>query len=140
MYTTPVIGSDEAMRALTAMMEEANKEQERPLAFAIVDQNGDLICYARMDRLWSLPQTVAVRKAYTAARMRASTKAWGEGLKSGGRALSDFGDPKLIAFQGGLPVIAKDGTCIGGIGVSGRLAEEDEAIAQIGLQIIKDAE
>ena len=132
MHTAPVLGISEVMRALIAMLEEANKEQQRPLAFAIVDQHGDLLCYARMDRIGALPQKLAVRKAYTAARMGASTKTWGEGLKSRGMGVADVGDPMLSGFQGGLPVTADDGTCVGGIGVSGRLAEEDEAIAEIG--------
>ena len=51
MHTAPVLGISEVMRALIAMLEEANKEQQRPLAFAIVDQHGDLLCYARMDRI-----------------------------------------------------------------------------------------
>ena len=139
MHTTSVLGIAEGMRAINAMLEEANKEQQRPLAFAIVDQHGDLLCYARMDRIGGLPQKVSVRKAYTAARMGASTKAWGEGIKSRGMALADFGDPMLIGFQGGLPIMADEGTCVGGIGVSGRLAEEDEAVAEIGLKAMKGA-
>ncbi len=137
MHTVPVLGIAEAMRALAAMQEEASKEPQRPVAFAIVDHNGDLLCYARMDRLAPTPQQFALRKAYTSAKMRASTKTWGEGLKTRGMAVSEYGDPKLVSIQGGLPITTPDGICIGGIGVSGRRAEEDEAIVEVGLKALK---
>ncbi len=137
MYTVQVLGINEAMRALNVMLEEANKEPQRPLAFAIVDHLGELVCCARMDRTGANTPRVALRKAYTSARNRNSSKAWGEGIKSRGMSLSDYGDPLLIPFQGGLPIMAEDGTCLGGIGVSGRRAEEDEAVAEIGLKAMQ---
>ncbi|MGH8057458.1 MAG: GlcG/HbpS family heme-binding protein, partial [Candidatus Entotheonellia bacterium] len=95
------------------------------------------ICFARMDRVAPQPPMIARKKAYTAARTRGDTLAYAERLKSQGRSVTEFGDPNLIALQGGV-VIANptDGSVLGGIGVSGRLAEEDEAIARVGLKAI----
>ena len=55
-------------------------------------------------------------------------------MKQQGRSVSDLGDPNLTAVQGGLPVQAADGTPLGGIGVSGLRADEDEALSSVGIQ------
>lgn len=133
MFTTRVLGITEAMSALQAMLNEGYKERERPLSFAIVDGHGDLVCYARMDKAARIPQKMALRKAYTAAITGMPSKLWGDNMKSHGMHHADFGDSMLISVQGGLPIVTKDGFCIGGIGVSGRRAEEDEEVAKVGL-------
>jgi uncharacterized protein GlcG (DUF336 family) len=43
--------------------------------------------------------------------------------------------PRLVIFGGGLPIVA-DGVRIGGIGVSGGSAEQDEECARAGLKAI----
>ena len=43
--------------------------------------------------------------------------------------------PRLVIFGGGLPIVA-DGVRIGGIGVSGGTAEEDEQCAAAALKAI----
>jgi len=51
--------------------------------------------------------------------------------------VTEFGDPNLIALQGGVAITnPADQSVLGGIGVSGLTAEEDEAIAKIGLKAI----
>ncbi len=129
MFNMRVLGIAEATTALQAMLNEAYKDRERPLALAIVDHHGDLVCYARMDRAGQIPQKMAVRKAYTSAMMGVPTKTWGDNLKSRGFHQGDYGDPMLVSSQGGLPITTKDGFCIGGIGVAGRRGEEDEEVA-----------
>lgn len=134
-----VLSLEEARRAMDRMLQEANKEPNRPLAMAIVDDQGELISYARMDRTPPQPQMIARKKAYTAARTRSDTLAYAERLKGQGRSVTEFGDPNLIALQGGVVITnPADGSVLGGIGVSGRLAEEDEAVGRVGLKAIFD--
>ncbi|MEK6244619.1 MAG: heme-binding protein [Pseudomonadota bacterium] len=38
-------------------------------------------------------------------------------------------------MQGGVPIVA-DGTCIGGVGVSGVQSQQDEQIAQAGIDAL----
>ena len=52
------------------------------------------------------------------------------------RSAAEFGDPNLLALQGGVVIPGPEGTALGGIGVSGLTAEEDEQIAKVGLQAI----
>ncbi len=135
MFEESVIGLDEALKAMQAMLEQAMKEPERPIAIAIVDANGKLVQYARMDRCRALPQQIAFKKAYTAAVMRSDTAALAERFQSMGRNISDFGDPNMLALQGGVLVLRPgDEACLGAVGVSGLSAQEDEDLARLGVQ------
>ena len=52
-----------------------------------------------------------------------------------GRSLSEFGDPSLLGFQGAVVVERpSDQMFLGAIGVSGLAAEEDEALARLGVK------
>ena len=72
---------------------------------------------------------MAIGKAYTCARMGCSTKALHQRLIKEQRTLDHFMDPGMTAMQGGVPLLDANGAVIAGIGVSGRLPEEDEVIA-----------
>jgi len=135
-YQKAVLSLDDARRAMDRMLQEALKAPNRPVAIAISDDQGELVAFARMDKCAPLPLSVARKKAYTAARTRSDTKAFADRLKSIGRSAVEFGDPDLLAVQGGVAIVAADGTGLGGIGVSGLAAEEDEAIAKLGLAAI----
>ena len=135
MFEESVVGLDEALKAMQAILDQAMKEPERPIAVAIVDANGKLVQYARMDRCRALPQQIAFKKAYTAAIMRSDTAALAERFQSMGRNISDFGDPNMLALQGGVQVLRPgDGACLGAIGVSGLSAQEDEDLAKLGIE------
>jgi glc operon protein GlcG len=135
-YQKKVLSLDDARRAMDRMLQEALKAPHRPVAIAVCDDQGELVAFARMDNCAPLPQTIARKKAYTAARTRSDTKAFADRLKSMGRSAIDLGDPNLIGVQGGVAILASDGSALGGIGVSGLAAEEDEAIARVGLGAI----
>jgi len=135
-YQKPVLSLEDARKAMTRMLEEAGKAPNRPVAIAICDDQGELVAFARMDKCAPLPLTIARKKAYTAARTRSDSKAFGDRLKGMGRSAVEFGDPNLIGVQGGVTIAAADGSPLGGIGVSGLAAEEDEAIARMGLGAI----
>ena len=135
-YQKAVLSLDDARRAMERMLEEALKAPDRPVAIAICDEQGELVSFARMDKCAPLPQTIARKKAYTAARTRSDTKAFADRLKGMGRSAVEFGDPNLIAVQGGVAILGADGNPLGGIGVSGLAAEEDEAIAKLGRSAI----
>ena len=43
--------------------------------------------------------------------------------------------PGILPVQGGMPIVA-DGTCIGAVGVSGVQSQQDEQIAQAGIDAL----
>ena len=132
MYDKPMISLDQAQDAIKAMIDDYNKDpNRRKVDMAVVDDAGNLLAYARMDRC--LRPTFAIRKAYTAAVRSMDTVAFAEQLSTQGRTLESFGDPQLIAITGGVAVI-KDGAVVGAIGVGGLPSGlDDEAIAKAGL-------
>src|SRR5215471_5707444 len=76
-YQKNVLSLDDARRAMERMLQEALKAPNRPVAIAICDDQGELVTFARMDKCAPLPLTVARKKAYTAARTRSDSKAFG---------------------------------------------------------------
>jgi uncharacterized protein GlcG (DUF336 family) len=49
---------------------EATKSPTRPVAIAIVDDQGEFVSFAPMDQCAPQPRVIARKKAYTAARTR----------------------------------------------------------------------
>ena len=82
MYDKPMLGLDQTQRAMQAMIEKATREPDRPVAMAIVDDAGNLLSYARMDKCRPNPQTFAIRKAYTSAMSGQNSADYAERLKS----------------------------------------------------------
>jgi len=132
MYDKRVLGLAEARAAVDAVLRAAEGHGGRPIVVAVADPDGDLIALARMDGAGHLPRRMAVRKAYTSARMETDTGAYGERLRGSGLDVKDMGDPELVAFAGGVCVREGD-QVVGAIGVSGRSAAEDEELARAGL-------
>ena len=132
MYNKPMLSLEEAHTAITAMTEEYNKDTNRKkVDMVVVDDAGNLIAYARMDRC--LRPSFALRKAYTAAVRGMDTLALAEQLKASGRS---FGDPQLIAIPGGVTVL-KDGAVVGAMAVGGLPSGiDDEVIAKAGLKAL----
>ncbi len=119
--------------AMKAMMDEAMKKPNEPIAMCIVDAAGNLEAYAKMDNLRMFSRRHAQRKAYTSAIMGMDSVAHAERLHGGGRNIADLGDPMMTFGQGGL-VIMEDGVILGGIGVGGYPSgQADEDISRIGL-------
>lgn len=137
MYNKPMLSLDQVQKAMSAMISQATKEPNRPCAIAIVDDQGSLLSYARMDRCRVIPQRLAIRKAYTSALNGVDSREYAERLKGQGRSVSEMGDPNLAAVQGGVAVLdPRSGAIMGGIGVSGLSAQEDEDLARLGVKAL----
>lgn len=135
MYSKPMLSLDQTQRAMSAMIAKATQEPDRPVAMAIVDDEGNLLSYARMDNCRPNPQTFAIRKAYTSALSGVDSAAYAERLKSQGRTVSDFGNPNLVSAQGAVVITdPASGAILGAIGVSGLTAQEDEDLSRLGVE------
>ncbi len=103
---------------------------------AVTDGAGTLMAFLRMPGAFAHSVDIAIDKAYTAAGFGFPTSQWPE-IFQGDDALRQGlpHRPRLVVFGGGLP-IREGGHLIGGIGVSGASAEQDEACARAGLAAI----
>jgi glc operon protein GlcG len=136
MFETTLLALPECRAALDAMLRNAQEGVRQPMAFAIVNDHGELMAFARMDGAAPAVREFAVKKAYTSARMRADLKDFRSGLEQRGRSVTDFADPNLVGMAAGGIVIreAETGAVLGAIGVSGGTPEEDDAVARVGIQ------
>ena len=103
---------------------------------AVTNSSGLLTAFLRMPNAFLHSIDIAIDKAYTAASFGFPTSAWGGVI--GDDELLRIGlnqRQRLVLFGGGLP-IAESGQRIGGIGVSGGSAEQDEACARAGLNAL----
>jgi uncharacterized protein GlcG (DUF336 family) len=87
MYDNPMISLDQAQDAIEAMIDDYNKDpNRRKVDMAVVDDAGNLLAYARMDRC--LRPTFGIRKAYTSAVRSMDTVAFAEQVSAQGRSLA----------------------------------------------------
>jgi len=126
----------DAARAAMAACEAAAITNGWKVVIAIVDDGGHAILLQRLDGTqWSSIDT-ALGKARAAVAWKRPTRLLEE-MINGGRT-SFVTVPGPFAFlQGGLPVEV-GGVIIGGIGVSGVKASDDEIVAQAGVSVLQE--
>ena len=138
MYKRESLGIEEAKVAIEAILGEALKKPAQPIAVAVMDDRGGLICYARMNGANQFNETMSLRKARTASLIGIDTSVFGQALLSLKINISDFGGCDVTIVPGGVSVSKPGGgPVVGSIGVSGRMAEEDEILARVGLEVLK---
>lgn len=152
MYERKVIGLEESLKTIGAMVAENKKKGGLPISIAIVDDRGDLICFAKMDSMPLAPGKVqgfmdsggymAIKKAFTAAHFRQDAIKLSETMRKMNRNVSVDFDSRYVALSnGGATVITKPGEdyVYGAIGVGGRVpGEGDEEMAQYGRKVMQD--
>jgi len=134
------LGLQEASQIVEAVLKAAAETEppDRPMSVAVVDASGDLVCFARMDGASALTVHMAINKAYTAARWKMDGTRIQNMIKDG-RDITWFGDPRYAPIGGGILVKASDGSIVGAVGTSGRVAMApmgDEELARIGAKAV----
>ncbi|KAB7628850.1 GlcG/HbpS family heme-binding protein [Verminephrobacter eiseniae] len=132
---TPQIGTTAAHAAVAAAVNHA-RSLGITINAAVTDGSGTLMAFLRMNGAFLHSIDIALDKAYTAASFGLPTSKWSGVI--GDDELLRIGlnrRERLVLFGGGLPIVS-DGARIGGIGVSGGSAEQDEACARAGLQAL----
>jgi glc operon protein GlcG len=104
-----------------------------PVAIAIVDAAGLLLYFERADRAPIVSIEVAIGKARSAALQRKPT-ADIEAAINGGR-VSLVTVPGLVGLTGGRPLVW-NGIFVGGLGVSGVAAGDDDSVAMAGAAVL----
>jgi uncharacterized protein GlcG (DUF336 family) len=102
---------------------------------AVVDEGNNLVAFQRMDGAWLGSMDIAKGKAYTARAFNMSTKDLAPLCVPGqplyGIHVSNQG--RLIIFAGGIP-LERGGEVVGAIGVSGGSVEQDQEVAEAGVE------
>ncbi|ABR82213.1 MULTISPECIES: GlcG/HbpS family heme-binding protein [Pseudomonas aeruginosa group] len=120
----------QAERCIAAAIAEARR-QGQAVCVAVVDAHANLLAFARMDD--SVPGAIdlAQRKARSAALFRLPSGELGR-LAGPGQPLWSIEQSNggLACFAGGMPIAGAPGACLGGLGVSGGSAAQDQSIAE----------
>ena len=124
-------------RIIMAAAEEKSREIGVDMDIAVTDDSGSLLMFHRMDNARITSIDVAISKAFTAAAARRSTRAYGEASKPGGPAfgihVSNQG--RFMVVAGGLPIFV-DEQIVGGVGCSSGHPDQDEVVAQAGVDAL----
>jgi glc operon protein GlcG len=139
--TKPALSLDLAKKMAAGCEAKANQEKWK-MNIAVVDDGTNLVFFERMDGAFKGSIYIAQHKAMTSANFPFPTRAFGEiafGKEGKPGMVPGIADvPGLITFAGGLPIVTGSKVQIGGIGVSGGTADQDEECAKAGLDAVAD--
>ena len=118
-----------------SLIENAQKralELGKAFSVAVVDYGGYLVAAERMDGARPMTPSIALAKAYSAAVMQRPTRmlrGWADSDPVFFSQVARMGHQPIVATLGGY-TLKRDGQIIGGVGISGGSAEEDEQIVR----------
>lgn len=132
--TKNVLSIEQAKKIAVQAISVADTKQLK-VAIAIVDDGGRLLYFERMDGVSWGSGEVALAKAQSAAAYQRDTSVFDERLAGGRMAVLQ--QPFAFPIQGGIS-LEIDQQCVGGIGASGALAQEDTEICKAAAAILSN--
>src|SRR6202142_2130927 len=127
------IGLEQAKQVMAAAEAEAKKKNWK-MNIAVVDTNGELVQFERMEGAQIASGAISIGKARTAARFRRESRLFYNQFETGHGYVSTL-DPTLVASPGGFPLV-QDGKLIGAVGCSGGTGDQDAAICKVGSEVV----
>ena len=139
MKTVPRLTLDDAKLMMAAAEKKAD-EIGVDMDIAIVDDGGNLLLFQRMDNARITSISIAIDKAFTAGAARKSTRAYGEASGPGGPSfgINSSIQGRFMIFAGGLPIFINNEP-VGGIGCSSGSPDQDEEVAQAGVNALMES-
>lgn len=130
------LGAAEAQKVIAIIQAEIAK-RGKAADIVVADPHGELIALLRMDGAPLPSITIAMNKAYTAARKGEPTRDLGQKVRDPekGFDIAYYGDPRFVGWGGGLPVCV-NGQVVGAVAVSGLPEVEDMEMAEMGVKAI----
>jgi glc operon protein GlcG len=128
------IGLERAKQVMAAAEAEAKKRNWK-MNIAVVDTNGELVHFSRMEGAQIASGTISIGKARTAARFRRESRAFYNAFETGHGYVSTL-DPTLVASPGGFPLV-EGGKLIGAVGCSGGTGDQDAVVCKAGAEVVK---
>ena len=126
---------EQARKVVAGALAEARRINV-PMAIAVVDTSGNLVNFEKMDDTQFGSINVAIDKAVSSALFRRPTRAFQDGVASGGAGLLILQLRGASPVEGGIP-ITLDGKVVGAIGVSGGTLAQDALCASAGVSALK---
>lgn len=120
---------------LSRLAEEEATHSKLALTFCVVDLHGNVVLKHRMDGSMLIAIEMAERKAYTSASLLMPTSEMAKSALPGQpfALLATAAGDKFWIDAGGVP-FRVDGQIVGGFGVSGATAAEDQRVAEAAIR------
>jgi glc operon protein GlcG len=129
------ITTENAKKVAEPALAEARKNGWT-MAVAVVDPDGTLVYFERIDGTQNGSSVVAIDKARSAALFKRPTKAFQDAVAAGGEGLRVLRLENSVPLEGGVPLLI-DGKIVGALGVSGGTSGQDGQCAQAGASVLK---
>jgi glc operon protein GlcG len=134
MYQTMNLSHAEAQEMIAAVQKKIEAEH-KAAAIAVTDSHGELIAFVRMDGCHLPPLTIAINKAFTAARERRESGAVGQSSLTLSFPMTNYGDLRYTGWAGGFPVL-HEGKVVGAIGISGLDEEQEGELGRMAVELV----
>jgi len=128
------IGLERAKQVMAAAEAEGKKRNWK-MNIAVVDTNGELVHFSRMEGAQIASGSISIGKARTAARFRRESRVFYNAYETGHPYVATL-DPTLVASPGGFPLV-EGGKLIGAVGCSGGTGDQDAVICKAGAEVVK---
>jgi cytochrome c len=129
-----------AAKMMVAAVKTAAEEQKEHISVCVMDMNGDIVAFARMDKTEPSQLGTSQGKARAVLLFGMPTGVIADAQRANKPVTAMIASPaagavggQITLTSGGLPIM-KDGVMIGSIGVGGSLSGQDEKYAQIGIK------
>jgi len=134
MYQTMNLSHAEAQEMIAAIQKKVEAEH-KAASIAVTDSHGELIAFLRMDGCHLPPLTIAINKAFTAARERRESGEVGQSSRTQSFPMTNFGDLRYTGWAGGFPVL-HEGKVVGAVGISGLDEELEGELGHMAVELI----
>ena len=134
MYQTMNLSHADAQEMIAAVQKKIEAEH-KAASIAVTDSYGELIAFVRMDGCHLPPLTIAINKAFTAARERRESGAVGQAARTYPFPMTNYGDLRYTGWAGGFPVL-HDGKVVGAIGISGLDEEQEGELGRMAVELV----
>jgi uncharacterized protein GlcG (DUF336 family) len=128
------IGLEKAKQVMAAAEAEGKKRNWK-MNIAVVDTNGELVHFSRMEGAQIASVSISIGKARTSARFRRESRVFYNVYEAGHSYVGTL-DPTLVASPGGFPLV-EAGKLIGAIGCSGGTGDQDAVVCKMGADVVK---
>ena len=129
-------------KKMVAAVEAAAAAKRQNIAVCVMDANGDVVAYERMNGSDRIPLATSEGKARAVLMFGIPTGAIADAQRDKKPVTATItalpiggGGGEVTLLRGGLPIM-KDGKMIGSIGVGGSASEQDEGFAQLGIDAV----
>lgn len=128
----------DSAKLLIERIEQEALRRNKPSVIAVCSPDGNPVAVHVMDGSFLVSFDMAVKKAYTSVAVKMSTMELSR-LTQPGQTFYGLGkmSDNIVIFGGGVPLKVGD-TIIGGLGISGGTGEEDNSLAEYGLQVLNE--